>query len=583
MAVSLAPSGEPVSLVGVASPRLLSVPKALENPDVPELRKARGAFFTPQGIADFLAEWAVDGDPAARVLDPSCGDGVFLRAAARELVKAGAPGNTLSGCVYGVDVHQPSLSDAKELLGGEGLDARLITDDFFNLPTPAQFGCPVPEMDAVIGNPPFIRYQEHVGEARRRSAQAALAQGVRLSGLASSWAALLVHSCAFLKPEGRLAMVMPAELLTVHYAEPVRRLLRRRFAAVYLVMFEHLQFEDALEKVILVVAKGSGGCDAFSLFEVDDAADLPRLHAFDHFNVTPAAEGKWTDLLLPLHQRQLFKRVAADGFTPLDAYGAPELGTVTGANKFFALSETTRLEYGLDERHLRRISPPGTKHLKGLSFTSSDWKALREADERVWLLYPAAGADEKDSGLRAYLAEGERAEVPDAYKCSIRTPWYRPPVVSAPDLFFTYMSHRYPRLIANTAGVTFVNSMHGVRFRPGTSRQARSALPLLAMNSVTMLGAEIYGRSYGGGILKMEPREAATLPMPKPDVLERAWNILKPERAHLNRQLRSGLWMPVARRVDEVLLSETLGLSGEDIGELHSATQSLRARRLGKH
>jgi adenine-specific DNA methylase len=566
----------------VAVPRLLSVPASSSPLDLPELRKARGAFFTPQDIADFLAEWAVDGDPAARVLDPSCGDGVFLRAAARELVKAGAPQSVLSECIYGVDVHQPSLADAKELLSGEGLDARLITDDFFNLPTPAQSGCPVPEMDAVIGNPPFIRYQEHTGEARRRSAQAALAQGVRLSGLASSWAALLVHSCAFLKPEGRLAMVMPAELLTVHYAEPVRRWLRRRFAAVYLVMFEHLQFEDALERVILVVAKGSGGCDAFSLFEVDDAADLPRLHAFDHLNVTPAAEGKWTDILLPQHQRQLFKRVSLDGFTPLDAYGAPELGTVTGANKFFALSEATRLEYGLDERHLRRISPPGTKHLRGLSFTSSDWKALREADERVWLLCPAAGADKSDKNLRAYLIEGELADVPDAYKCSIRTLWYRPPVVSAPDLFFTYMSHRYPRLIANTAGATFVNSMHGVRFRPGTSRQARSALPLLALNSVTMLGAEIYGRSYGGGILKMEPREAAILPMPKPEILERAWNVLKGERAHLDRQLRSGLWMPVARRVDEVLLSETLGLSSDDIGELHSATQSLRARRLGR-
>src|SRR5205085_7931755 len=110
---------------------------------------------------------------------------------------------------------------------------------------PDRLSCPLPEMDAVIGNPPFIRYQKHIGEARKRSARAALAQGVRLSGLASSWAALLVHACAFLRPEGRLAMVMPAELLTVHYAEPIRRWLRRRFVAVYLVMFQRLQFQAA--------------------------------------------------------------------------------------------------------------------------------------------------------------------------------------------------------------------------------------------------------------------------------------------------------------------------------------------------
>jgi adenine-specific DNA-methyltransferase len=563
----------------VATPRLVDVPEVGGQPDLPELRKQRGAFFTPAAIADFLAEWAVDEDPHARILDPSCGDGIFLRAAARELARAKTPQPALAEQIFGVDLHRPSLRQAKKLLQAEGLDARLIEDDFFNLSTPAQLGCQLPEMDAVIGNPPFIRYQEHIGEARRRSAQAALAQGVRLSGLASSWAALLVHACAFLKPEGRLAMVMPTELLTVHYAEPVRRWLRRRFAAVYLVMFDRLQFEDALEKVVLVVARGSGGCDAFSLFEVADAENLPRLHAFDHFNVTPAAEGKWTDILLPLHQRQLFKRVIGDGFTPLKSYGSPELGTVTGANDFFALSEATRQEYGIAEGYLRRISPPGTKHLKGLSFTSGDWTALHADGERVWLLCPDADDDPKP--LSRYLARGERDGVPDTYKCSIRTPWYRPPVVSAPDLFFTYMSHRYPRLVANIAGVTFLNSMHGVRLRPGTPRQAKSALPLLAMNSVTMLGAEVFGRFYGGGILKMEPREAATLPMPRPDILAKAWEVLKDERAHLDRQLRNGLWTTVARRVDEVLLSETLRLSADDISELHAATESLRARRLG--
>ena len=79
----------------------------------------------------------------------------------------------------------------------------------------------------LLGTPPFIRYQEHTGPARKQSLKAALAQGVRLSGLASSWAALLVHACAFLKPEGRLAMVLPAELLTVGYAEPIRLWLGR--------------------------------------------------------------------------------------------------------------------------------------------------------------------------------------------------------------------------------------------------------------------------------------------------------------------------------------------------------------------
>ena len=64
-------------------------------------------------------------------------------------------------------------------------------------------------------------------------------------------------------------MVLPAELLSVHYAEPIRRWLRRRFSTVHLVMFERLQFEGALENVVLVLAQGTGGCDAFSLYHVN--------------------------------------------------------------------------------------------------------------------------------------------------------------------------------------------------------------------------------------------------------------------------------------------------------------------------
>lgn len=549
--------------------------------DTAELRKARGAFFTPPAIADYFAAWAVGSDPAARVLDPSCGDGVFLLAAARRLHQLGTTNPArLREQVVGVDLHQGSLDDASEYLSEEGLTARLIREDTFNLPTPAQFECPLPEMDAVIGNPPFIRYQEHIGDARKRSASAALAQGVRLSGLASSWAALLVHSCAFLKPEGRLAMVLPAELLTVNYAEPVRRWLRRRFAAVHLVMFEQLQFQDALEKVVLVVAHGSGGCDSFSLYPVQDAEDLRDIRPFDHFNVTPAAEGKWTDLLLPLRHRQLFRRVIEDGFSSLGEYGSPELGTVTGSNDFFTLSESTRQRFGISEDDLLAISPPGTRHLRGVSFTPGAWRELRDADERVWLLYPPG--DRPKAGVRRYLAEGEALGVPEAYKCRIRDPWWRPPVVSAPDLFFTYMSHRYPRLIANTAGATFVNSMHGVRLRKDAPKVARSALPLLTLNSATMLGAELYGRSYGGGILKMEPREAATLPVPGPSALTRAWEVLKADRERLDRQLRDGVWTGVVKRVDEVLLRDTLGLSRADVSGLHAAAQKLRERRLGR-
>jgi hypothetical protein len=545
-----------------------------------ELRKARGAFFTAPAIAEHMAAYAINGNPEAKVLDPTCGEAIFLLSAGRQLKALGRQTGDLDEQLYGVDLHESSLDEAMRLLEGEALDAHLVASDFFEVDSPDMLGSPMPFMDAVVGNPPFVRYQEHTGRTRRLSQAAALRQGVRLSGLASSWAASLVHSASFLKPEGRIAMVLPAELLTVGYAEPVRTWLKRRFDQVHLVVFEELQFDDALEKVVLLLAEGTGGCESLSLHYVRDSADLNTPRPYGHSNVTLPAEGKWTDLLMTRKQLRLYKRVADEHFVPLDTYGTPELGTVTGANKFFTLSEDTRREYGLREDQLLPISPPGTKHLKGLAFTFRQWQELRDAGEAVWMLHPTEG--DASRGLERYKQLGRDLRVDEAYKCQVRRHWWLPPAVSAPDLFFTYMSHRYPRLITNSAKTTFVNSMHGVRLHEGVSREVRAALPLLCLNSATMIGAERHGRSYGGGILKMEPREAARLPLPSPEVLATAWAELKPIKSQLDRKLRVGHWSEVVKRVDAAVLGSSCQVSETDVGNLLETSRSLRARRLGR-
>ncbi|MGX1575959.1 N-6 DNA methylase [Cellulosimicrobium funkei] len=546
--------------------------------DSADLRKARGAFFTPPAIAEHLAGWAIRDDPEALVLDPTCGDGVFLMAAGQQLKALGRQASDLDSQVFGIDLHEASLKEADRLLEEEGLDAHLIASDFFAVPTPDQLGAQLDYVDAVIGNPPFVRYQQHAGASRHLSSSAALRQGVRLNGLASSWAASLAHASGFLKPDGRLAMVLPAELLTVGYAEPIRRWLKERFERVNLVLFERLQFQDALADVVLLLAEGRGGCDAFSLWHVESAEDLAQIRPYMQLNVTPPESGKWTDILIPKAARGLYREVTSKHFTTLSSYGSSSLGSVTGGNSFFALTEATRLQYGLDESQLVRISPPGTRHLRGSAFTKQQWQTLREAGDRVWLFRPEA--NDNSEARVAYTTYGQSAGVDRAYKCQIRTPWWRPPLAPIPDLFFTYMSHNYPRLIANTARAGFLNSMHGVTLKDDVPKETVAALPFMCLNSVTMLGAEVNGRSYGGGILKMEPREAAQLPLPSPDVMTRAWQELKPLKSQLDRQLKNGSWTEVSKRVDAAVLGAACGLGNDDISQLLGAARHLRERRL---
>ena len=541
-------------------------------------RKARGAFFTPPEIADFLCAWAIRDKSDARVLDPTCGEAVFLQAAADRLIGQGRVAAELASQLVGFDVHAESLLRASTLLRQEDAGATLRQVDFFSVVSPGIVGAEFGPFDAVVGNPPFVRYQDHRGAQRSRAVAAALLQGVRLSGLASSWAAALVHAASFLKPDGRLAMVLPAELLTVSYAEPVRRWLSQRFGRVTLVMMERLQFGDAQEKVLLLLAQGMGGCDTFGLAYVDDSGALRTLEIGEDTSVIPIG-GKWTELFLPTGTRRLYSDVCEHSFSRLADYGTVGLGTVTGANGFFTLSEAERLQWRIREADVLPICPPGGRHVRGVRFSERDWGDLRDGGESVWLLCPREAMPH--AAVEEYIKHAAALGVNEGYKCRIRSPWWRVPTAAPPDLLFTYMSHQFPRMADNAARVRILNSLHGVWFGADVPRSARTQLPLLALNSVTLLGAELNGRSYGGGVLKLEPREAASLPVPRAEDLAAASARLSKCRGRLLGSLRSGRWTNVLKAVDEALLGETLGIDGPQIQALQDAAVLLRTRRLG--
>ena len=291
----------------------------MRGSDTSALRKARGAFFTPSEITAFLTKWAIRG-PADAVLEPSCGEASFLLAAGERLRSLRVNHLFWSHQLHGIEIHRESAEKAHSILGDARLDAEIRVADFF--------ACePANCYDAVVGNPPYVRYQEFSGSARAKGQEAALAQGVRLTGLANSWAAFVIHASSFLKSTGRLGLVLPAELLSVNYAAEVRRYLLQRFSSIRLVMFESRVFPGVLEEVVLLLAEGSGGARCFELYQVRDLNGLASIEPANWTEHHPEVGEKWTPALLSRTSLSVYRALTMNaGFSPLLDWGETYLG-----------------------------------------------------------------------------------------------------------------------------------------------------------------------------------------------------------------------------------------------------------------
>jgi len=547
----------------------VTVVQSIHPQDTPALRKARGAFFTPDEITAFIANWGIRA-ASDRVLEPSAGDAAFLVAAVDRLHDL-APDRGPAPVVDGVEIHAHSARVGRQRVRDAGGEPRIRVSDFFMVD-------PEPSYDAVIGNPPYIRYQDFSGESRTRSRQAALRAGVALTGLASSWAAFTIHSALFLKDGGRLGLVLPAELLSVNYAAPVRRFLFENFRDVQLVLFDEQVFPEAEADVVLLLADGyrQGPTSHAMIRQAKNAAALAELGAGQAWTPLDPA-GKWTGSLVdPNAVEPLHTLIQRGMFTSLETWGDTTLGIVTGNNSYFTLSPDRVKELGLHRNELLRVSPAGSSHLRGLALSDDMLTRLGRKGKGTYLFYPT---ETPSPEAAAYIEAGHKAGVDTAYKCRVRKVWHRVPVVPPADLLLTCMNADTPRLTTNEAGAHHLNSIHGVYLNDEHRDLGRELLPLASLNSVTLLNAEMVGRAYGGGILKIEPREADVWAMPSSALVESRADVLRAIKDKVARTLQAGKLAEAVKLVDQALLIDAKQVTAADIKNVRQAHAELTRRR----
>ena len=547
------------------SPRMETTDSFKNNKKNPGERKLRGGYYTPQKLSDYLSKWAIR-RPEDNVLEPSCGDGNIVASAAIRL------GN--EGRITAVEIVREELEKAQNrpLSATPTIDWRCgsFFQVFRELTSHQQF-------DAVIGNPPFIRFQYFEKSERALAFSILNAFGYRPNGLANAWAAFVALSAESLKQGGRLAMVVPAELLQVQYAAELRHRLPALFDEVLVVAFKELVFPEIQQEVLLLLADGRNRdqdrVGRLRTLEVRNGQELPEINGLSrviphlperHTNT----EMKWTSLFLKNDEFQVLREsLDAAQIKRLGEYADVDVGIVTGRNSFFVVNENRAKNLAADEHSVNIVGR--TAALKSIRFTHADFREFGKKHPSKLLSLRGLKRDDFPIELERYVKTGEQQGVHKGYKCRIRQRWFDVPSVYVPDAFLFRQIHNAPLLVANHAEATSTDTIHRVRVPSGISVERLCGA---MVNSLTFAWSEVVGRSYGGGVLELEPREAEKLPVP----YSFAENL---DLDYIDRELRAGNISAALEHGDQVMLHKGCGYTPVESARARSAWMRLRNRR----
>ena len=522
-------------------------------------QKLRGAYYTPPVIARFILQWGINGSSDLNILEPSCGDGVFLECIANDKM--------LYNSVTAVEYEEEEAMKARAITVH---DSEVVNADFhrFCLDTDKRF-------NLVVGNPPFIRYQYYNPEQQKLADEIFKRSKLKRTKLTNAWVTFVVGCSQLLTETGKMGFVIPSELLMVKYAQQLRQYLAKNFNKINIISFENLVFEEIQQEVVLLLCeKNSTDEHLIEHIEVKDADGLLSLDPHRLKFPTKKIDfhtDKWTYYFLEKEELDLLEKVKCN-MPSIATYANVEVGITTGANDYFTIPKSIVDLYNLEE--YARPMVGRSVQVNSLCFTNKDWQTNVDSEAKAHLLvFPSGVKKNGNDGVRAYIENGEKEGVNKGYKTGIRDEWYIIPSIKLSDALFLRRNNQYPKFVLNEAKAYTTDTMHRVFIKEGVNKKAFVAS---YYNSLSFTFAEILGRNFGGGCLELMPSEVGGIYMPYRAENEALF-------AGIDRMLRQKKTADeILDYTDRIILHEGMGLSIEEVQTARSIWHKIMGRRLSR-
>jgi predicted RNA methylase len=490
----------------------------------PAQRNALGQYATPfplaLEIARFVRENWFQSSTPVHFLDPAVGTGAFYSALLHVFPKA-----SIKSAV-GIEIDHLVAATTRSLWSMEGLE--VIEADFTRLPIPG-----APKFNLLIANPPYVRHH-HLDKSAKQFLQAEVKAtlGLKINGLAGLYCYFLLLADRWLADDGIAVWLIPSEFMDVNYGEVIKRYLTGQVTLHHVHRFESadVQFDDALvSSVVLVYRKSKPPEQHKATFAIGGPLSSPgrskRISRQQLMDVS-----KWTSL--PDQSTHYTTRSVArlNATTRIGDLFEIRRGLATGANDFFILDRAEAREKRLPEQFLRPILPSPRYLTDDVICADEDGYPLIEPA----LVLLDCDLDESQIGrfptLQEYLDAGKAQGIAERYIPSHRTPWFKQEHRSPAPIVCSYMS----RGKAGTSGIRFFRN-HSRATAPNVylmlypvqaMRPAIEASPGLLDDLFRLLKRASHdhllyeGRTYGGGLNKIEPKELARVPLPGDPLLK---------------------------------------------------------------
>lgn len=529
-------------------------------------QKLRGGYYTPLDLAVFIARWVTEINPL-RVLEPSCGDGVFFDALAQTR-------GFQKPTVVGFELNEEEAVKASTRARDVGLTTATVHPDDFLQWALRHLDDSKSYFDAVVGNPPFVRYQ-YLPELFQIHAEMIFRHlGLPFTKHTNAWVPFIIASIALLRPGGRIAMVVPSEIIHVTHAQSLRSYLGRECRRVVLIDPEEIWFEKTLQGAVILLAEKKHSkedkAEGLGIYPVKGREFLP-LSPSAVFNAPHSingktVQGKWTRALLDAETRALFDELSQrKDVHQFRNIAQVDVGIVTGANKFFLVPDDV-----VRSNNLNKWAHPmfgRSEHCPGIIYDDKQHTANATKGIPTNFLWFQDVDSEADTGAATYISSGEQQNLHTRFKCRVRSPWYKVPSVYSTEVGMLKRSHNTPRLILNRLGAYTTDTAYRIR----THDVLAEKLVGCFINPLTALSAELEGRHYGGGVLELVPSEIERLTIPLPLNVDINLSVL-------DKIIRSLPMDQVLRQQSQIVLGG-LGLSSGQQECVFEGWRKLRDRR----